>query len=177
MQFHTNYVRIVLWGLAIFTAAIVGSVALYNPNVVSLRGMGLTEFVQSMTPLITIALFIERVLEVLLASWRACTTGAVENRDQYRADTRRIAFFTGTTLGVVIAALGVRMLEMFVDPAAVEALGDVHQRLFRGTDVLLTGAVLGGGSDALHQLVLVFTNFFKSANHRVNRQPVDVQQG
>jgi hypothetical protein len=33
--------------------------------------------------------------------------------------------------------------------------------------VLLTGAVLGGGSDALHQLVRVFTNLFQSAAGRV----------
>ena len=43
----------------------------------------------------------------------------------------------------------------------------VHQRLSRTFDVLMTGAVLGGGSDALHQLVLVFTHFFQSAAGRV----------
>jgi len=39
----------------------------------------------------------------------------------------------------------------------------VHQRLFGTTDVLISGAVLGAGSDALHQMMLVFTNFFQSA--------------
>ena len=82
---------------------------------------------------------------------------------QHQSQTRRIAFFVGTTLGVIVAALGIRVLELFVDPAIFVTLSDVQQRLFRTTDVLLTGAVLGGGSDALHQLVLVFTNFFESA--------------
>ncbi len=41
-----------------------------------------------------------------------------------------------------------------------------QQRLFRTTDVLMTGAVLGGGSDALHQLVMVFTNFMGTAAKR-----------
>ena len=60
-----------------------------------------------------------------------------------------------------------RVLEMFLNPAAFESLPDIHQRLFRTTDVLMTGAVLGGGSDALHQMVLVFTGFFESAKGRV----------
>ncbi len=47
----------------------------------------------------------------------------------------------------------------------------------------MTGAVLGGGSDALHQLVLVFTNFFESAAGKLkgtevragNNRPTAVQ--
>jgi len=54
-----------------------------------------------------------------------------------------------------------------VDAAVFAELQRVQQRLFRTTDVLMTGAVLGGGSDVLHQLVLVFTNFFQSAAGRV----------
>jgi len=63
----------------------------------------------------------------------------------------------------------ISVLEMFLDPNAFSSLPLLHQRLFRTTDVLMTGAVLGGGSDALHQLVLVFTNFFQSAAGRVKR--------
>jgi hypothetical protein len=67
----------------------------------------------------------------------------------------------------VIWGLDARLLEMFVDPSAFETLPHVQQRLFTATGMLLTGAVLSGGSDALHQLVLVFTNFFQSAAGRV----------
>ena len=63
--------------------------------------------------------------------------------------------------------LGIRVLEMFIDPTVFATLPHIQQRLFRTTDVLLTGAVLGGGSDALHQLVLVLTNFFQSAAGKV----------
>jgi hypothetical protein len=52
---------------------------------------------------------------------------------------------------------------MFLDPGAFASLSQLQQRLLRTTDALLTGAVLGGGSDALHQLVLVFTNFMGTA--------------
>ena len=63
-------------------------------------------------------------------------------------------------------------LELAVDPAAFASLPQVQQRLFRTTDVLMTGAVLGGGSDALHQLVMVLTNFFQSAAGRVQEREV-----
>jgi len=176
--------RLVLWGLGVATVLTVVAVALLNPGVLSFRTFNAMEFVQSMLPLVMFALFIERVLEVFLTSWRAHETAELKARaarakskqsdqktrrcDQetlrrHQSQTQRIAFFAGTMLGVVIAALGVRVLELSVDPAAFELLPRVQQRLFRTTDVLMTGAVLGGGSDALHQLVLVFTNFFQSA--------------
>ena len=65
------------------------------------------------------------------------------------------------------------MLELFVDPAIFESLPEVQRKLFRTADVLLTGAVLGGGSDALHQLVSVFTNFMESAAERAKGGRVD----
>ena len=56
--------------------------------------------------------------------------------------------------------------QLFVDPAIFESLPQIQRKLFRTADMLLTGAVLGGGSDALHQLVSVFTNFMESAARR-----------
>jgi hypothetical protein len=44
------------------------------------------------------------------------------------------------------SALGIRVLELSVDPAAFAELPRVQQRLFRTTDVLMTGAVLGAGA-------------------------------
>ncbi len=55
------------------------------------------------------------------------------------------------------------MLELFVDPAIFDSLPTVQRKLFGPADVLLTSAVLGGGSDTLHQLVSVFTNVMESA--------------
>ena len=177
----------VLCGLAFVTLFTAAAVAYFNPGVVSFRPLNAAEFLQLMLPLVMVALFIERVLEVFLTSWRAESAGKLKQRasnarnkrldtdapsaeeeeqTKHQSDTRRIAFVAGTTLGVIVAALGLRLLEMFVDPAMFETLPHLQQRLFRTTDVLMTGAVLGGGSDALHQLVLVFTNFFQSAAGR-----------
>ena len=178
-------VSVCLWA-AIVLAAI--AVALHNPGSVSFRAFSITEFVQLVLPLLMVALFIERVLEVFIASWRGKRATQLKERAQearsqrqtggprhadeialdcHQYDTRRLTFLAGTALGVIVSALGVRLLEMFVDPVSFQLLPQVHQQLFRTTDVLMTGAVLGGGSDALHHLVLVFTNFFESAKGRV----------
>ena len=55
--------------------------------------------------------------------------------------------------------MGVRALEWFVDPAVFEDLGTAQQNAFTAVDVILTVTVLGGGSEALHKMVTVFTNF------------------
>ena len=179
--------RWVIWSLGATSLAISAAVAVFNPRVVSFRPFDATDFLQMMLPLVMVSLFIERALEVFLTSWRAKRGGQLKERakeartkrqiggprhadeialDCHQNQTRRVAFFAGTALGVILAALGIRVLEMFVNPSAFASLPDVQQSLFRTTDVLLTGAVLGGGSDALHQMVLVFTNFFESAKGR-----------
>jgi hypothetical protein len=137
----------------------------------------LGEFVQVITPLFFVCLLIERALEVFLTSWRGAEaarlesaastpadagSGAVDarnDREAYKSRTQRIAFLAGTSIGVIIAALGVRALELLVDPAVFGALPELQRTLFRMADVLFTGAILGGGADGLHKLVSVFTNF------------------
>ena len=174
----------VMAGLGITAVVCVALVAVFTPDLVRFWPFTPADFVQLVTPLFMVALFIERVLEVFMTSWRAGLAASLEGkakaaakqraadappstaeeeRDAYRARTQRIAFFAGTAIGVVVAALGIRVLELFVDPAIFEALPDIQRRLFVTADVLFTGAVLGGGSDALHQLVKVFTNFMESA--------------
>ena len=186
----------VLWSLAAVSLLTAVAVAFFNPSSLAFRAFDVTDFVQSMMPLVMFALFIERVLEVFLASWRSHRSAELKERAaharsksgkhelrspdeetyrQYRSETQRIAFCAGTTLGVIVAALGIRVLELAVDPAVFASLPAVHQRLFRTTDVLMTGAVLGGGSDALFQLVMVFTNFFQSAAGRVKQTGMERQ--
>ncbi len=64
----------VLWslGAAILLTAV--AVALFDPAVVTFRAFDVIEFVQSLLPLVMFALFIERVLEVFITSWRAHQT-------------------------------------------------------------------------------------------------------
>jgi hypothetical protein len=82
---------------------------------------------------------------------------------QYKAGTRRIAFVAGVLVGLIVSALGVRAIQLFVDPAAFGTLTAWQQRLFNVADVVLTGGAIGGGADGLHKLVSVFTNFMDSS--------------
>lgn len=182
--------RTVLWVLFTLIVVIVFTAALLSPGLMVFRRLTLTEFVLSVLPLVMVALFIERALEVILTPWRAQHTTELRERAGYarlmrswhqprrpeeeayidhQHRTQRIAFVCGTACGVILAALGIRVLEMFVDHAIFYSLPPLQQHLFRATDVALSGAVLGGGSDALHQLMLVFTNFFQSAAGRVKQ--------
>jgi len=68
------------------------------------------------------------------------------------------------TLAVLDRALFMRALELFVDPAVFAALTSAQRTVFRVIDVVLTGAVLGGGADGMHKLVSVFTNFMDRTN-------------
>jgi hypothetical protein len=49
------------------------------------------------------------------------------------------------TLVVIIAALSIRVLEVFAEPAVFDTLPLLHQHLSRTSDVLMTGPILGGG--------------------------------
>lgn len=179
------------WGV-LFLVVTVGSliaVAAFDPGLVTFWPFTAAEFVQFLTPLFLVSLFIERTLEVFLTAWRA--EGAVKLEKeaqaakvaaeaapdahaatehtliQHKAGTQRMAFLGGVTLGVVVSAVGVRALGMFVDPAVFDSLPETQQTIFNVTDVFLTGAVLGGGADGLHKLVSVFTNFMDVTAKRV----------
>jgi hypothetical protein len=170
---------LILLGMGIF-ASVVLVIAL-NPRQVRFWPFTVGEFVQLITPLFLVALFIERALEVFITSWRAPESKSLElaaaadstkelQHSGYKSRTQRIAFIAGTTIGVLVSALGIRALGLFVDPVIFDTLPSVQQTLFTIADVLLTGAILGGGADALHKLVLVFTNFMSSTSELAKKK-------
>jgi len=167
--------RLALLVLAVFVVAGVSVVVLNNPGLVRFWPFSAGEFVQALTPLVLIALFIERALEVFISGWRgggekalgaAVKDGSAAAIDlvAYKSVSRRAAFTAAVLLGITISAIGVRALELFVDPAVFAALTSAQRTVFRVIDVVLTGAVLGGGADGMHKLVSVFTNFMDRTN-------------
>lgn len=184
----TERLTVALLFLVILLSVIL--VATLNPGLVRFWPMSTGEFLQTIAPLLLVSLFIERVLEVFLTTWRgpeaakhelmarraaravgeAPPQAAPLPQEQslvgYKATTQRIAFLSGIGLGVIVSALGVRALGLFVDPAVFRSLPRIQQQWFNGADVILTGAVLGGGSDGLHKLVSVFTNFLDATAQR-----------
>jgi hypothetical protein len=147
---------------------------------------------RALTPLMLTALFIERTLEVFLTPWRGGDADELERQiaaaksastpnasvasslEQkfllYRSATRQIAFLAGLGLGTIISALGVRAMQPFFEPNAFQALPTLQQTLLTGIDVLVSGALLAGGASGLHQLVLVFTNFFEKTSDTIKKK-------
>lgn len=118
-------------------------------------------------PVMLTALLLERSLEVLLTPWRAggaddLAEDAVALR-AYKAKTRQIAFLMGLSIGLVLSVAGIRAIAPFLDPEASAKLPAYQQSVILMLDVLLTGAVLAGGADWLHQFVTVFTTYFDKA--------------
>lgn len=169
-------------------------VAVLNPGLMRFWPMSTGEFLQTIAPLFLVSLFIERALEVFLTTWRgpeaaqhqlratsaraaaaeakavaAAPLAEEETLVAYKATTQRIAFLSGVTIGVIVSALGVRALGLFVDPAAYRALPAIQREWFDAADVFLTGAVLGGGSDGLHKLISVFTDFLDQTSARFKK--------
>jgi len=76
-------------------------------------------------------------------------------------ETRNISLWSALFLGVFVSAVGVRTLGMLVAENAVPA--GMQTSLFNSVDILLTGALLAGGSDGIHKIMQVYTNYMESA--------------
>jgi hypothetical protein len=87
------------------------------------------------------------------------TTG--QDLADYRSDTQRIAFIGSLAVGIVVSLIGFRALDFFVAGGAGSALANypLQLKLFQAIDVVLTGALISGGADGIHQIITIFTNF------------------
>jgi hypothetical protein len=176
----------------VIVAAVAAVVLVYwlNPGVIQFKKYSAADFTQQLAPLVLIALFIERSLEVFITVWRGGKASelqrAVEKAKalpdgpdkvdkvqtaddelaKYRFETQKIALPSALILGILIASLGVRGLGNFAD---LDKLMDQHstQRyLFNVADVLLTGALMGGGSDFMHKIITTFTDLMDATSQK-----------
>lgn len=140
-----------------------------------------------------LALVVERTLEVFISAWRGQVTGqlfsAVESArrrleaapqsfglqqaaaetdralSDYRGTTQRIALRAGVVLGLLIAATGIRTLDLFVAvPTDVASLV-----LYTFLDLVVTAGMIGGGSDAVHKLMSAVTGFLDATRDATQR--------
>jgi len=86
----------------------------------------------------------------------------LERRTTYRITSRQWALWGGLLAGTLIAAVGLRSLNIFFTPDSLKQMNQNQKMLFAGVDVLLTGALLAGGSDGLHKITEVYTSFMNS---------------
>ncbi len=166
-------------GLVAFKLTVPAAIALktFEPQAV----LGL------LTWLFTVALFVERAVEVIVMILRDAGADGLQARvdvaqaqieaaqkldpaapitsqalaeaaaalGAYRATTKEIALFVGFVLGILVALAGVRALGGIV-------AAPVADPLFTAVDALITGALLAGGSEGIHQMMNVFSNFMTS---------------
>ncbi|SRR6266566_4132102 len=88
----------------------------------------------------------------------------------YRTDTQRIAFVGSLAVGIAVSLVGFRALGFFANKSDLLALSKDHHYqflLFQAMDILLSGAVISGGADGIHQIVTVFTSFADNTKNKM----------
>lgn len=82
-----------------------------------------------------------------------------KERTIYRAKSRFIAQWLGLGIGMLVSLVGVRVLGNIVD---ISTLTAKHKGAFIVVDIMLTGAVLAGGSEAINKIMKIYNSFMNS---------------
>lgn len=166
--------RAFLIGSAVMIAALIAAAAFGRSGVLKLRDLSGADVVQLLTPLFLLSLFIERALEVFLTAWRQPTRVLLcadpskkDELKRYEVETLRLSLTAAALLGVVVASVGFRVLDQIIATDALAVVTGTQRAAFRGLDVLLSGALLGGGASALHGVVSLFTDFVDATRNRL----------
>jgi hypothetical protein len=162
-------------------------IAVRNPPLVKFRELSLEDVVGTLAALAIISAFLERAVEVFVAAWRVGEQQQLEIKlqrlradrargaevkalrlqlNQFRHETRMYSLAASVVLGILISLAGVRALAAVVETAPIEQ-AYWHNGFFSVLDVLITGALLSGGADAIHKVVSTFTTFMEATKSRV----------
>lgn len=82
------------------------------------------------------------------------------NKVIYRAETKEVALLTGFAFGIFVSLAGVRALHGLVAENAPVGT------LFNVADIVVTGAMLAGGSEGIHRMANAFTSFMDALSAR-----------
>ncbi len=144
---------------------------------------GGADFASRFSVIAFFSLVIERTVEILMSIWRseeankreaavqrlvASNTAATDptliaaqaSLIEFKAETLQWTMPIGFALGLVVSALGVRVLSQFIDPTAA---GERQLWWFNMGDILFTGALLAGGADPIHKLLDLYRKFVESS--------------
>ena len=91
---------------------------------------------------------------------------AEQERTTYKSQTQRLALWTGLTLGLLVSAVGIRTLQTLVTPEGLSTLPQGQVVVLHVVDVLLTGGLIAGGSEGIHKVTQVYTNFMEASAKR-----------
>lgn len=128
---------------------------------------------QIFLPVLALAIFIERAVEVYVNTHRE--SGKLEAKghgsrelETYKTHTRRKAFLMALTLGTLVSLVGMRVLFPLVSADFVPA--GLQGRLFGMVDVVITAAMLAGGAEPIHKLMLVLTGYLNQMRPAAHAQ-------
>jgi len=88
----------------------------------------------------------------------------------YKCRTQQMVLWLGTVLGMLISAVGIRTLQALLEPGALASLSGAQVGAFHVVDVLITGGLLAGGSEGIHKVAQVFTNFMETSAESVKSE-------
>ncbi|MDN3637714.1 hypothetical protein QWY82_02725 [Simiduia curdlanivorans] len=153
----------------------------------SVQPNSLTVFPVVFASVLLICLFVERAIEVFLSALRGggadrldlaltqlklIATPSKEQLDQlgaltisrseYRSHSRLIAQQMGLCFGLMIALVGFRILGSLV----LELPSGWQGKAFTLLDILLTGSVLAGGSDAVNKLTKAYGHIMAAVSRK-----------
>ena len=185
---HSAALRLPLGSGLVFAAAallVVWYVATQTAGAAALQfsQQGLQNIGLVLAPLMAIALFIERAVEVLISAWRdpgamrlkhdmaaapARAAGIKQELDYYRMGTQRLAFLASLTFSLVAAMVGIDAVTPLLQALPADAS---QAAVLRGFDVVVTALLLAGGADGIHQIVTTFTGFLDSTKARMDPAP------
>jgi hypothetical protein len=134
---------------------------------------GLQNVAKTMGPLFAIAAFVERAVEIVIATTRGPRTlelrraldaagpkakvGVRRALDRYQLETQRYSFAISLTLSLAASLCGVRAVSPLLAPSPEQL------RWFDLFDLGLTSLLIAGGSDGVHQVVTTITAFLDSS--------------
>jgi hypothetical protein len=79
--------------------------------------------------------------------------------DEYKNTTRSYTLWSALFLGIIISLIGVRGIGPFFPSVSGN---NWESNWFKSIDIFLTGAVIAGGSDAIHKVLQVITTFMEA---------------
>jgi hypothetical protein len=134
-----------------------------------------------LAPLLLIALFIERAVEVIIKPLRGDRSDQLRTQirstsnkktteelrlelNVYRGRTRRYAFGVAVVFGLGAALVGVRALQNLI------AENETVTYAFEFFDVVITGLILAGGADGIHKIVTAFTDYAEMISRKTQHE-------
>ena len=99
-----------------------------------------------------------------VADARQKAADAHEAKLHYRAETKQIALLVGFFFGALVSLAGVRALQGLVQDNASTG------NLFSLADIMVTSAMLAGGSEGIHRMANVFTSFMDSLSTQIDQK-------